>query len=99
MASERDAADAVLDLMAQLGIIWQEEHPLGGRVWIFNSRLFGRTDNITYNPRGRKTKIRYKDREGSEYHYRGGRFVRRRSAGRLKNAASRTRRNRTQAQI
>lgn len=45
-ASERDAADKVLMLMAKLGLVKHKEHPLGGNVWIVDGQLFGRTDSL-----------------------------------------------------
>jgi hypothetical protein len=46
MTSHRDAADAVLIKMAELGIIEQRAHKLGGHVWIINGQIFGRTDGV-----------------------------------------------------
>lgn len=48
MTSNRDAADAVLDLMAREGLVEQAEHTHGGKVWAVNGKLFGRTDGITH---------------------------------------------------
>ncbi len=46
MLSHRDAADAVLSKMAELGIIEQRAHKLGGYVWIVDGQIFGRTDGV-----------------------------------------------------
>ena len=42
--SEREAADMVLKLMANNGLIGHKQHPLGGNIWIVNGKLYGRTD-------------------------------------------------------
>ncbi len=90
MSSDRDAADQVLSRMAELGLIRHEIHPLGGHIWIINGQMFGRTDGVTYKPRGRKTKICYRPYDPN-YHLRRGRVVREKSSGKLKRipAASR----------
>lgn len=44
--SERCAADAVLRLMAQLGLIEHQRHPSGGDVWTVNGKRYGRTDGL-----------------------------------------------------
>ncbi len=44
--SQRDAADAVLHKMAELGLIKHKDHPLGGDIWIVGDQIFGRTDSL-----------------------------------------------------
>ena len=41
--SDRDSADKVLGLMAQLGLITHRQHKLGGNIWIVDGKRFGRT--------------------------------------------------------
>lgn len=45
--SERDAADAVLRLLLEVGLIEHRGHPSGGSVWRVNGKLYGRLDGIT----------------------------------------------------
>jgi hypothetical protein len=44
--THRDAADRVLALMAELGLIEHKQHPMGGDIWIVGDKMFGRTDGI-----------------------------------------------------
>lgn len=46
MSSDRSAANAVLQRLAELEIIKHQEHPLGGHIWIVDGMLFGRLDGI-----------------------------------------------------
>lgn len=46
--SYRDAADAALRVLAREGLIEQFAHPMGGKIWRVNGKLFGRTDGITH---------------------------------------------------
>lgn len=42
----RRAADAVLTKMAELRLIEQRCHRLGGSTWIIDGQMFGRTDGV-----------------------------------------------------
>lgn len=46
--SPRDAADVVLRLMVEEGIIERAKHPSGGDIYRVNGKLHGRTDDITH---------------------------------------------------
>jgi hypothetical protein len=50
--THRDLADHVLRSMAQLGIIQERNHKHGGRVWIFEDQVFGRTDGVVLPDQG-----------------------------------------------
>lgn len=45
-ASDRDAADRVLALLAKNGLIEHYRHPFGGDIWLIGGEMFGRTDNL-----------------------------------------------------
>jgi hypothetical protein len=47
VCSHRDAADGLLKVLSDEGLIECVNHPLGGSVWRVNGKLFGRTDGIT----------------------------------------------------
>lgn len=53
--SDRDAADAILLLLARHKLIKHATHPFGGHIWSVNGRLFGRTDDIPNSLRQRLT--------------------------------------------
>lgn len=52
MMSERDAADCILGMFARVGLITEEDHPLGGKIWTTKSgKKFGRIAAATEGER------------------------------------------------